>query len=645
MRDPSPNRRHRPPASRGAGLPGLPRDAAAAAVRLHAIARKTWPSVTAALVCGALWAPLSWAQTAEASRPPPAAAPSGAGVPRVQINQIGFLPDAAKWATVMVSAVDPSTAPRRFEVMNERTGQVVLRGRLSAPAAWSPARSAAQLADLSALKTPGRYRVSVPGVGTSAVFSIAADAYLPLSAAAIRAFYFNRASIALTPELAGAYARPAGHPDTQVRVHASAASAQRPEGTIISSPKGWYDAGDYNKYVVNSGISVYTLLAAYEHYPALFQSLKVGLPESGQGLPDLLNEALWNIDWMLTMQDPADGGVYHKLTNLRFDGVVMPDRAEGERYVVQKSTAATLDFAAVMAQASRVLAPFDAQSPGRSARLLQAAQAAWAWAKANPNAVYRQPPDVVTGDYGDDQLDDEFAWAAAELYVTTGDDRFYDALSPSQVKATVPAWGDVKGLAWISLAHHRARLTPAADRRLIEQRVRGLGDELVARWRTSAWRVSMQDADFVWGSNSTVLNQALMLIQAARLAPAGSAAQRDALAAAQSLFDYVLGRNPTGMSMVTGFGSVSPRHPHHRPSEADGVVAPVPGFLVGGANPGQQDQRDCPVAYPSSAPALSYLDHFCSYASNEVAINWNAPLVYVSAALQALNAPLKKGTR
>jgi len=192
------------------------------------------------------------------------------------------------------------------------------------------------------------------------------------AAAAIKAYYFNRAGIELQAEYAGRYARAAGHPDDHVLVHASAAGPGRPEGSVIASPKGWYDAGDYNKYVVNSAISVYTLLAAYEQFPEFFARQDLHIPESGNGLPDLLNEALWNLDWMLAMQDPADGGVYHKLTNKGFDGVVMPHQANGERYVVQKTTAAALDFAAVMAQASRVFAAFDAQRPGLSARMLAA---------------------------------------------------------------------------------------------------------------------------------------------------------------------------------------------------------------------------------------------------------------------------------
>jgi endoglucanase len=548
------------------------------------------------------------------------AAPEG-----IQVNQVGFLPKAAKWAAVA------DTHAGEFSIVDVRDGRVVHRAALGPAAVWEPAQAAVRLADFSALTTPGTYRVRVDGFADSPPFDIAADAYAALNAASIKAFTHNRAGIALPRHLAGAWARPAGHADVPVRVHASAAGPARPEGTLIASPKGWYDAGDYNQYVVNSGITLYTMLAAWEHFPAHFQRQRLGLPESGNGLPDLLNEALWNLDWLLTMQDPADGGVYHKLTNKGFDGMVMPHEARAERWVVQKTTAAALDFAATMAQASRVFAAFEAQRPGLAARMLAAARAAWAWAQANPAVVYRQPPDVRTGEYGDDKLADEFAWAAAELYTTTRDDAYLRAMQPERQPIGVPSWGDVGPLAWITLAHHRERLTPAADRQLIESRVLGLADALAAAWQASPYRLSMQARDFVWGSNAMALNQALMLVQGWRIS-----GRRAHLDAAQALLDDVLGRNPLGLSMVTGFGSRSPLHPHHRPSAADGVAAPVPGFIVGGPNPGQQDAKDCPVPYPSKAAALSYVDHVCSYAANEVAINWNAPLVYVSAALLAL---------
>ena len=549
----------------------------------------------------------------------------------IEVNQLGFLPAAQKLAIVPAGAGDGNA---RFAIVDAANGKAVYEGKLGPAATWDASGERVRIADFSGLRTAGSYRIAVAGQPESPVFAIGPAPYRDLDAGAIRAFTLQRAGMALDKRIAGQYARPLGHPDDKVLVHASAASAKRPEGTVISSPKGWYDAGDYNKYIVNSGISTYTLLAAYEHFPPWFDKLALNLPESGNGMPDLLNEVLWNLDWMATMQDPDDGGVYHKLTNKTFDGMVMPDKAKAPRYVVQKTTAAALDFAAVMATASRVLAPFDDKAPGRSQRYLAAAQAAWRWAVAHPAVLYRQPSDIKTGTYGDEKIDDEFSWAASELYIATGKDEYRArALAAAPAAQTEPGWNDVRPLGWISLAQQRTRLPKPGDADVAQRQLLGAADTLLARWQASPARLSMAKSDFVWGSNAVVLNQAMMLVQAYRMTH-----KADYLDAAQSALDYTLGRNPLGLSYVTGFGARSPMHPHHRPSEADGIAAPLPGWLVGGPNPGQQDINDCPAGarYASRQPALSYLDHGCSYASNEVAINWNAPLVYVAAALQSL---------
>ncbi len=543
----------------------------------------------------------------------------------IKLNQLGFLPESAKWAVV------PAGSATSFKVISTTTSAEVFSGNLSAAATWSASEESVKLADFSGLKTPGDYLLRVDGVKDSYAFTIAADVYSALTAASIKAFYFNRNSAELLTAHAGIFARPLGHPDTNVVVHASAATAARPAGTVISSPKGWYDAGDYNKYIVNSGIATYSLLAAYEHFPAVFDNQNLNIPERGDAIPDLLNEALWNLEWMLTMQDPNDGGVYHKLTNKNFDGIVMPHQATSERYVVQKTTAAALDFAAVMATASRVVAQYETQLPGMSAKMLVAAESAWSWAVANPAITYQQPSDIKTGEYGDGNLSDEFAWAAAELYITSKKDAYYTAMKPTETFATVPSWGDVRGLGWISLAHHRENLTAIADKQLIANRIDSLAAHLQSVWAASAYRVTMQKNDFVWGSNSVALGQAMMLVQGYRLN-----GKRDYLDAAQAMLDYVLGRNATDMSFVTGYGDKATMHPHHRPSEADGIAQPIPGFIAGGPQPGQQDKSGCNVPYPSNIAAKSYLDDWCSYASNEIAINWNAPLVYVSAAIEAL---------
>ena len=551
-----------------------------------------------------------------------AAPPASASAQAIKVNQVGFLPQAHKLAVAAQQA-------GAFEIV-DADGKTAFRGTAGPALRWEPSGETVRVLDFSALTRPGTYRIRMPDLPLSDPFAVHADGYRGLNGAALKAFYFNRSATALDPKHAGAWARPAGHPDDKVLVHASAASPSRPAGTVLSSPRGWYDAGDYNKYVVNSGISTYTLLAAFEHYPAFFKR-DTGIPESGDAVPDILDEAMWNLEWMLTMQDPQDGGVHHKLTNLRFDGIVMPHAASTTpRYMVAKSTAATLDFAATMATASRVLAPYDAKWPGMAARMLAAAQAAWRWAENNPNAVFKNPQDVATGEYGDAQLGDEFAWAAAELFIATGDERYVTALLKHDAPLSTPSWSNVAALGWMSLAHHRARLDRSMDRSLVERRIDDLAAQLAHTWRGSGYRLAMTPKDFVWGSNAVVLNQGMMLLQAYRIKP-----DLDYLRAAQSSLDYVLGRNPTGYSFVTGVGARPFRHPHHRPSMADGVEAPVPGWLSGGPNPGQQDAKECPP-YPSKLPALSYIDHDCSYAANEVAINWNAPLVYVSAALSVL---------
>lgn len=544
----------------------------------------------------------------------------------IKLNQLGFLPNAKKLAVV------PATSAAQFSVIETATKKVVLTAALGDAKLWPPAEDIVKIADFSQLTAAGDFQIRVAGLADSYSFSIAADVYKELNDASIKAFYYNRASVELTPQFAGIFARAAGHPDINVQVHVSAASKLRPEGTVISSPKGWYDAGDYNKYIVNSGISTYTMLAAFEHFPDYYKSQNLNIPESGDAVPDLLNEVMWNVGWMLTMQDPNDGGVYHKLTDKNFSGMVMPDQANTQRYVVQKSTAAALNFAAVMAVASRVFASYESSYPGLSTKMLLASKKAWAWAKANPNIIYKQPDDVKTGEYGDAILADEFAWAAAELYITTKSDGYYVAMNPTQVSDTVPAWADVRGLAWISLAHHRKNLTAVADQQLIASRIDSLASSLFKKWQASAYGVSMETQDFIWGSNAVAANQAMMLIQGYRMN-----GNSNYLDAAQSLLDYLLGRNPTDYSYVTGYGDKPALYIHHRPTAADGIEAPIPGFLAGGPQPGLQDKKDCgDVPYPSLVPAKAYLDHECSFASNEIAINWNAPLVYISGAIQVL---------
>ena len=542
----------------------------------------------------------------------------GATKSAIQLNQVGFLPEASKIAVV------PDVESGEFWLINADSNSEVMRGPLSQSQTWDVAGETVKIADFTAFNKPGRYKIRVAEVGDSQPFTVGVGVYDALLSAAIKSYYLNRAGAAIEVEYAGPFARPAGHPDTLVYIHPSAASKDRPVGTVLSSPKGWYDAGDYNKYVVNSGISTYTLLAALQDFTPTFATWRLDIPESDNRMPDLLDEILWNLDWLQTMQDPNDGGVYHKLTTLAFSQSGMPNEQLHRRFMVQKSTAAALNFAAVMAYASRVIASYDALLPGYAAVYRQQAENAWVWAEKNPKSLYAQPSDVSTGAYAmaNEDLKDEWLWAAAELYAATGN-KTYLARIELPAKPRVPEWSYVETLGLFSLAQQKK--TPAKLQQQARQLVLDMADQMVKEYLQSAYLVAMVPDNFRWGSNAVALNKAMVLLVADRLQP-----KQDYEPAARGLLDYVLGRNPTGYSYVTGFGGYSPMHPHHRISYYDKVKAPVPGMLVGGPQPGWQDK----CTYPSRLPAKSYLDDWCSYSTNEIAINWNAPLVYVLAALR-----------
>lgn len=557
----------------------------------------------------------------------------------IRLNQIGFYPSASKVAVVVT---DVSS---EFYISTPDLKTNVFTGKLSEVRSSPYSSKKTRIADFSTFIKEGTYVVVVPGIGHSYPFEIKNKVHDDVVKASIKSYYFQRVSTSLPEQYAGKWKRKAGHPDTKVLIHSSAVSAKRPEGFVISSSRGWYDAGDYNKYIVNSGITMGTMLSAYEDFSAYFDSLNLDIPESKNQVPDLLDEVLWNLRWMLTMQDPNDGGVYHKCTNAKFDGMVMPDFTTLPRYAVQKGTAATLDFAAVTAQASRVYRKYEKQFPGLADSCIHASVLAWQWAIKNPKVEYNQDainkqfdPDITTGGYGDSNFKDEFSWAASELYLTTLEDMYYQSVKTySESVMTLPSWGSVQSLGQYSLLRFQKTLTPLVQRDVDERKknLLAMADQWMKDIDRSIYQTAMGQSrkDFAWGSNAVCGNQGIALLYAFEIS-----GDQKYLNAAIGNLDYLLGRNGTGYSFVTGEGDKTPMHPHHRPSEADGIVDPIPGLLAGGPNPGMQDK----CSYPTSVADEAYIDDSCSYASNEIAINWNAPLVYLASAIEAIQLQNEK---
>ena len=539
----------------------------------------------------------------------------------IKVDQVGYLPDAPKLAFVV------TTKPASEFLVRGVNGATGFRGTLSAPVVDKDSGDLIQIADFSTLRGPGVYYVEVPGVGKSWLFGIGAAVYKYAYYLTMRSFYGQRCGTAvdLGPDFPN-YKHAACH------LNGAFHSSSGAKGAHIST-KGWHDAGDYGRYIVNSGITTGELLWTWELFGNRIKDISLKIPESKNSIPDILDEVRWNLDWMLTMQD-EDGGVWHKQTSENFADFVMPENDKSISYVIgtgkepYKSSAATADFAAVMAIAARVFKSLDADY---AQNCLRSAEKAWDWLGKHPNETFRNPANVLTGGYGDNDCKDELLWAAAELWRTTKKDnyqQFFLAHYSEQLQSinsfSPPAWPRVAPLAlWTYLLGGG----PGQDAiTAIKAASLKAADEIVERTSKNGYRNSLTSREYVWGSNGVAANYGVQLLIANWM----KADQRYLDTAVDNLH-YLLGRNTLSLSFVTQLGDNPFHNPHHRPSQSDNNKEPWPGLLSGGPNQYRQDPAMKKLG--NLPPAKMYLDEWESFATNEIAINWNAPLVFLLAGL------------
>jgi endoglucanase len=399
--------------------------------------------------------------------------------------------------------------------------------------------------------------------------------------------------------------------------------------------------------VVNGGISVWTLMNWYERTNAVagdikaFGDIKDLVPESGNKVPDILDEARWELEFMLRMQVPEGkpnaGLVHHKMHDVDWTALgIGPHESKIRRELRPVSTAATLNLSAAAAQAARLWKSFD---PAFADRCLRAAEVAWVAAKKNPNLVATAADSKGGGPYEDNQLSDEFYWAAAELWLTTGKMEYRKEVEASALDQTIDAGGDgvqtlmtwqrVDGLGKISMALVAPK-GAAVERERYRQQLVSVADAYAKLADASGYRMPFgtgKSSEYPWGSNSFVVNNALVLALAYDFTKA--AKYRDA---AVSGLDYLFGRNALGQSYVSGYGERPLTNPHHRfwahQASAKYPLAP-PGALAGGPNSGLQDPYVKAAGLTGCKPQKCYIDHSEAWSANEITINWNAPLMWM----------------
>ena len=347
---------------------------------------------------------------------------------------------------------------------------------------------------------------------------------------------------------------------------------------------GWYDAGDYGKYVTSGGIAVWQLLSTLD----LLRRADSSLPH--REFADLIRgECRWQLDWLMRMQvppgDPLSGLAFHRVHGTQWSP--MPGWAHEdptERVLHRPSTAATLHLAAVAAKGARL---FRATDPAYTGTLLEAARTAYDAARRHPHLI--APDDHARfggGPYADDQLEDDFYWAAVELWLTT-DEEFYrqEVLSSAQHTADAfdPAGFDfdrVTAPGRLDLALAGSHL--ADHDRVVESVLHG-ADRLLELQRQQPWGQPYAPTEgWHWGSNGRILNN-LVVLAVAQLV-SGASHYADAVATGM---DYLLGRNALGQSYITGYGTDYSCHQRTRQFGHDldpAFPPPPPGALAGGAN-------------------------------------------------------------
>jgi endoglucanase len=558
----------------------------------------------------------------------------------VIVNQVGYLPSAQKIAFTTLESENPLTWN-----LIDSSGSIAASGQTKIKGNDATSSDFLQVIDFTDVNSSGQdYQIEIEGI-KSVPFAISEDIYTQLSKDALAYFYHNRSGIPIDAQYVGEnYARPAGHlsDNTVTCWKGTDADGVTWPGCdyTLDAAGGWYDAGDLGKYVVNGGIAVWTLMYLYEQMPDAWPDGSLAIPENTNGVPDVLDEARWEMEFLLSMQVPEGqtlaGMAHHKLhSEVWHDMPGAPPTSEENdnanliadvgRYVYAPSTAATLNLAATAAQCSRLWKDIDTEF---SQTCLSAAKRAWKAALANPQIYAGNNPGNGGGNYDDTQVSDEFYWAAAELFITTGEDDYLTYLLNSEELGNVYSfdWASVAPLGTLSLVSTDNAL-PLEKQRLVRNNIVVYADELLEKQTSDGYSVLI-NSTYPWGSNGLILNNMMIVTEAYTIT--GEPQYLDAVRESMS---YILGRNPVNQSYVTGFGANAAQHVHHRfwsniPEQ--GYPPPPAGALAGGANANPVDETAINMNLIQLPENKRYTDTFGSYSTNEVAINWNAPLAWMS---------------
>lgn len=541
----------------------------------------------------------------------------------VKVNQVGYLLNYPKRAVVVT---DDVYGTNKFHVVDVYTNEAVHTGVLGAPVEDPSSGDTIREADFSSYNVAGTYMLWVEGAGFSYPFRIGRDVYHQSFLDTARSYTLGRASVEMDDPITG-LRHGLGHPqDEEAKMYFSDAYRQAGEALDVSG--GWYDAGDYGKYIPPAAVTVAQLLLAYELEPDKYYKgqfmIPVGLSEEDRqtDMPDVLVEVKAELDWMMKMQRP-DGAVYHKVGGKDFPGMtIAPELDTQERYVYGLSTYGTAMFAASFAMASRAYESYDADY---AEALLEKAELAYSYLKNNPEPHFRfdEGQDSGSGPYDKHTDKEDRYWAAAELFKTTGDSQYESDLLANETyhaELDFPSWKDISALG--HYAYATASGAQADKQAAIKSAFLAYADDILTQIEADGYYTSLLSTEYTWASAKNAITKGNMLLMAHTLDQ-----NENYVNGALEQVHYILGRNATGYSYLTGSGTKVIQNLHNRLMKSTGAY--IPGLLAGGPNNhGGDPELDQLLREANPAPAKAYLDVIDSYASNEYAIDYTAPVFF-----------------
>jgi endoglucanase len=541
----------------------------------------------------------------------------------IVLNQVGYLPTWPKMAFL----VNADGKVKQAELLDAGDRHSVFKFKAGVNKKDPQTQDTLQELNFSEFNKVGRYIVKAGDV-ESHPFAIGQDIYQQPLQLLFRSYYLQRCGVKID--------------DTPTKLrheacHLHDAVIAREDnahktGDHVPTTGGWHDAGDYGKYIATTAVTIGRLLALYEDYPDFFGKFSSDIPESGNTQPDILDEAQVGLDWMLAMQRP-DGALYRKIGGDSWPKGLTPDQNNQVRFLYPITTPETAKAAAAWAMAARI---YQKAQPEKAAKYLEAAKLSWHYLEAIDKQFfdYKEGDNKGSGPYMYNKTDNDLSltydwddrlWAATELLIATGDEKY--KLYVDKTLPTAPLnpfeWKDPSAMAMTHILFHPKLQAYKQWHTSSKKKLLDRAKKLMGNLANSGYRIA--NNRFVWSSNKITAEEGIILIYAYNLTK-----NKDYLNAATAQLNYLLGRNHFDLSFVSGVGTHYVENVSHIYLMT--TKSKLPGLFVGGPNELEQSGIG-----PKNKGPLSYIDDARSYATNEYAIDYNASFIGLMGML--LNTP------